>query len=125
MNGIHVPFHLGIQTPTQCQVMLTFGHNGVIYMSATFEMNDVKYHLFTLMGFDAHHSRIPLAWVITNRQIVDDLVECLKALKAKILAIMLDWKPSCFIIDDTPQELRALQKIRILHDYIFLFKYVY
>jgi hypothetical protein len=40
---------------------------------------------------------------------VDDLVEWLKALKAKILAIMPDWKPSCFIIDDTPQELRALQ----------------
>ncbi len=90
-------------------------------MNVTFEMNDVKYHLFTLMGLDAHHSEIPLAWVITNQQIVDDLVEWLKALKAKILAIMPDRKPSCFIIDDAPQELRALRKIRILHDYLFLF----
>jgi hypothetical protein len=89
--------------------MLTFGHNGVISMNATFEMNDVKYHLFTLMGFDTYHSKIPLAWVITNRQIVDDLVEWLKALKAKIFTIMFDWKPSCFIIDDTPQGLGALR----------------
>ncbi len=109
MNGIHAPFNLGIQTPAQCQIMLTFGHNGVIFMNATFEMNDVKYHLFTLMGFDAHRNKIPLAWVITNRQIVDDLVEWFKALKAKILVIMPDWKPSCFIIDDAPQELWALR----------------
>jgi hypothetical protein len=39
---------------------------------------------------------------------MDDLVEWLKILKVKILAIMLSWKPSCFIIDDTPQELREL-----------------
>jgi hypothetical protein len=85
--------------------MFTFGHNGVISMNATFEMTNVKYHLFPLMDFDAHHSKIPLTWVITNRQIADDLVEWLKALKAKILAIMPDWKPSCFIIDDALQEL--------------------
>ncbi len=92
VNGIHVPFTLGIQTPTKCQAMLTFGKN------------DLKYHLFTLMGFHGHHSGIPLAWVNTSQQIVDDLVEWLKVLKAKILAIMPDWKPSCFIIDDTPQK---------------------
>ncbi len=33
-NGIHVPFTLGIQTPTQCQAMFTFGHNGTISMDA-------------------------------------------------------------------------------------------
>jgi hypothetical protein len=45
VNGIHVPFTLGIQTPTQCQAMLTFGHNGVISMDATFAINDVKYQI--------------------------------------------------------------------------------
>jgi len=92
VNGIHVPFTLGIHTLTQCQTV------------PTFEKNDLKYRLFTLMGFHGHHSGIPLAWVITSQQIVDDLVEWLKVLKAKILAIMRDWKPSCFIIDDTPQK---------------------
>jgi hypothetical protein len=54
VNGIHVPFNIGIQTPMQLHVMLQFGHNGLIFMDATFRTNDVKYHLFTLMAFDFH-----------------------------------------------------------------------
>jgi phosphatidylserine decarboxylase len=69
--------------------MLTLnGHNGVISMDTTFAMNDLKYHLFTLINFDVHHIRIPLAWVITKQQNVNDSMEWLKVLKAKILAIM-------------------------------------
>jgi hypothetical protein len=45
VNGIHVPVTLGIQTPTQCQTMLTFGHNGMISMDATFATNEVKYQI--------------------------------------------------------------------------------
>jgi len=40
---------------------------------------------------------------------VDDLIEWLLPLKVKMLLIMPNWKPSCFIIDDAPQELSALQ----------------
>jgi hypothetical protein len=47
VNGIHVPFTLGIQTPTQCQAMLTFGHSGAISMHATFVTNDLKYQIFS------------------------------------------------------------------------------
>jgi hypothetical protein len=53
-NGIHVPFTFNIQTPTQCQAMLTFGHNGAISMDVTFGTNDVKYHLFTLISFNVN-----------------------------------------------------------------------
>jgi hypothetical protein len=35
-------------------------------MGATFGTNDVKYHLFTLMGFDAHHTKMRLTWIITS-----------------------------------------------------------
>ncbi len=76
-------------------------------MVATFGTNDVKYHLFTLMGFDAHHTGMPLAWIIINRQTMDDLIEWLQPLKAKMLSIMPNWRPSCFIIDDALQELWA------------------
>jgi len=69
----------------------------------------VKYHFFTLMGFNAHHTKVLLAWIITRQQIVDDLIEWLKPLKANMLSIMSNWRPSCSIIDDAPQELRALQ----------------
>ncbi len=81
INGIQVPFTLGIQTLMQCQSMLAYAHNGSISMDATFGTNDVKYHLFTLMGFDAHHIGVPLAWIITSQQTMDDLIEWLQPLK--------------------------------------------
>jgi hypothetical protein len=88
-NGIHVPFTIGIQTPTQFQTMLQFS-NGFISMDATFGTNNVKYHLFTLMAFDFHQTWVPIVWVITNRQTCENLVEWLNALQAKLLSHMLD-----------------------------------
>jgi hypothetical protein len=66
VNGIQVPFTIGIQTLIQCQSMLSCGHNGIISMDAKFYTNDTKLHLFTLMGFDAHHTCVPLTWIITS-----------------------------------------------------------
>jgi hypothetical protein len=65
-NGIHVPFIIGIQTPSQLQAMVSLSDNGAISMDATFGTNDVKFHLFTLMVFDAHCIRVPIAWIITS-----------------------------------------------------------
>jgi hypothetical protein len=47
--------------------MLSYGHNGVISMDATFGTNDMKFHLFTLMGFDDHRMGVLLAWIIISR----------------------------------------------------------
>jgi hypothetical protein len=44
-------------------------------MDATFGTNDVKFHLFTLMDFDAHHIGMLVAWIITSCQKCEDLVE--------------------------------------------------
>ncbi len=107
-NGIHVPFTIGIQTSSQLQAMVSLGDNGAISMNATFSTNDVKFHLFTLMVFYAHHIRVPVAWIITSRQTCDDLVEWLTFLKTKLLRKNPKWKPSCFIVDDVSQELQAL-----------------
>jgi hypothetical protein len=104
-NGIHVPFTIGIQTPSQLQAMILLGDNGAISMDATFGTNDVKFHLFTLMVFDAHRIGVPVAWIITSCQTCDDLVEWLTPLKTKLIRKNLKWKPSCFIVDDAPQEL--------------------
>jgi hypothetical protein len=108
-NGIHVPFTIGIQTPFQSQAMVSLNDNGAISMDATFGTNDVKFHLFTLMVFDAHRIGVPVTCIITSRQTCDDLVEWLIPLKTKLLKKNLKWKPSCFIVNDAPQELRALQ----------------
>jgi hypothetical protein len=105
MNGILVPFTIGIQTPTQFPAMFQFGHNRLIYLHAMFGTNDVKYHLFTLMTFDFHRTRVLIAWVITIWQTCEDLVEWLNALQAKLLSHMSHWKPSCFIVNDAPKEL--------------------
>jgi hypothetical protein len=71
-------------------------------MDATFGINDVKYHLFTLMAFDFHCTGVLVAWVITNQQTCEDLVEWLNALHAKLLSHMPNWKPSYFIMGDAP-----------------------
>jgi hypothetical protein len=99
-NGIHVPFTIGIQTPSQSQAMVSLSDNGAISMDATFGTNDVKFHLFTLMVFDAHRTGRPVTWIITSRQTCDDLVEWLTPLKTKLLRKNPKCKPSCFIVDD-------------------------
>jgi len=63
--------------------MLSFGHNGAIYIDATFGTKDMKFHLFTLMGFDDHCIGVLLTWIIISRQTVEDLIEWLKPLKKK------------------------------------------
>jgi hypothetical protein len=89
--------------------MVLLGDNGAISMDATFGTNDVKFHLFTLMVFDAHCTKMSVAWIITSCQTCDDLVEWLTPLKIKFIRKNLKWKPSCFIADDAPQELQTLQ----------------
>jgi hypothetical protein len=89
--------------------MFQFDHNGLISMDATFGTNDVKYLLFTLMEFDFHSTRVLVVWVITNWQTCENLVEWLNALRVKLLSHMPNWKPSCFVVDDAPQELQALR----------------
>jgi len=67
INGTQIPFTIGIQTPTQCESMLSYNHNGAIFMDALFGTNDMKFHLFTLIGFDDYRMGVPLAWIIVSR----------------------------------------------------------
>jgi hypothetical protein len=101
--------------------MLSYGHNGAISMDFTFGTNDMKFYLFTLMGFDDHRMGVPLALIITSRQIVEDLIEWLKPLKDTMLSHMSHWKPSCFLVNDAPQELKALWLIIYLIPTLCLF----
>jgi hypothetical protein len=65
--------------------MVSLGDNGEISMDATFSMNDVKFHLFTLMVFNAHHIQVLIAWIVTSHQTCNDLVEWLIFLKTNLL----------------------------------------
>jgi hypothetical protein len=75
VNGIKIPFIIGIQILSQLQSMVSLHDNGVVSMDATFSTNDVKFHLFTLMVFDAHCTEMLDAWIITSHQTCNDLVE--------------------------------------------------
>ncbi len=121
INGIQIPFTIGIQTLTQCESMLSYGHNGAISMDATFGTNDTKFHLFTLMGFDDHCTCVPLMLIITSKQTIKDFIKGLKPLKDKILSHMPHWKPSRFLVDDAPQELKALLLVLYLVPTLCLF----
>jgi hypothetical protein len=83
-DGIHVPFTIGIQTSSQLQAMVSLSDNGAISMDATFNTNDVKFHLFTLMVFDAHRNGVLVAWIITSYQTCDDLVEWFNSFENKV-----------------------------------------
>jgi hypothetical protein len=65
------------------QALVSLGDNGAILMDATFDTNDVKFHLFTLMVFNAHRTGVPVAWIITSCQTCDDLVEWLNSFENK------------------------------------------
>ncbi len=75
INGIEVPFNINIQSPMQLASMLEYGHNGVISMDATFGTNDVEFHFFKMMVFDACHANLPVEWIIMSHQTCNDLVE--------------------------------------------------
>jgi len=48
--------------------MVSLGDDGAISIDATFNTNDVKFHLFTLMVFDAHPTKVLITWIITSSQ---------------------------------------------------------
>ncbi len=62
---------------------------------------------------------------MTSRQIIEDLIEWLKPLKDKMLSHMAHWKPSCFLVDDAPQELKALQLVLHIVPTLCLFLYMF
>lgn len=64
--------------------------------------NNMKSHFFTLMGFDVHHTIVPLIWIIMSQQTVENLVEWFKPLNARMLSpgqleISLFYYWQCFI----------------------------
>ena len=64
--GYH--FILGFQMQWRLEAMLRWTNHGAISMDATFGINHMKFHLFTLMVFADFRNDVPIAWVITSRQ---------------------------------------------------------
>ncbi len=77
------------------------------------------------MGFDDHCTSVLLAWIITSTQTVQDLIKWLKPLKDKVLSHMPHRKPSCFLVNDAPQELKALRLVLYLVPILCLFPWMF
>jgi hypothetical protein len=92
VNGIEIPFTVGIQILVQLQSMISCVHNEPISMNATFGINDVKFHLFTLIVFHAHYIGMSMALIMTCWKKCEDLVEWLTLLKVELLSYMPKWK---------------------------------
>lgn len=58
--------------------------------------------------FDDWHNDMPIAWIITNGQQQEDLIDWLFALKHHTS----DQKPSCFIMDDAPQDMNTTRYVK-------------
>ncbi len=88
-------------------------------MDATFGTNDVKFHVFILMVFDSHWTKIPIAWIVISQQTQNDLIEWLAPLKGKLCSRMLGWKLACFLLCRNPTlakcggEAQHLEKVGI------------
>jgi len=52
-------------------------------------------------------------------------MEWLKPLKDKMLSHMPHWKPSCFLVDHAPRELKALRLVLYLRPILYLFPYMF
>jgi hypothetical protein len=85
VNGIHITFTIGIQTPSQLQSIVSLSNNGAVLMDATFGILDMKFHLFMLMVFDAHHIKMLVTWIIISHETCNDLVESLPPLNLQSL----------------------------------------
>ncbi len=77
------------------------------------------------MGFGDHYMGVLLAWIITSTQIVEDLIKWLKPLKNKMLSHMPRWKPSYSLIDNAPEELKALWPVLYLIQILYLFIWMF
>jgi len=78
---LDIPFTLDIQTQMQVAWMLEFGHNRTFPVDATFGTNVQRYHLSIVIMFDHHWQHLPMAWVITSRQMEVNLIQWLLPLK--------------------------------------------
>ena len=97
-------------------------------MDATFDTNHMKFYLFTLMEFDDFRNCVPIAWIITSRQKIYDLIQWLTALRAKMITIQPEWHPSCFIVNDAIHEQNAIKYIifpSVFHFALISFCFIY
>ncbi|MCO5554535.1 hypothetical protein L7F22_008065 [Adiantum nelumboides] len=104
-------FILGIQTRWQLEMLSKYGHNSLLAMDATFGTNKYKFHLYTILVFDAFRNGVPIAWIITSSCCCSDIAKWLTKLRNRVLDHNKGWEPNAFMVDDAEAEIQALRKV--------------
>lgn len=69
----------------------------------------MQFPLYTMMIFDKWQNGCPGAYVVTSRSKQLDLAPWMLALKTKMIATLLEWRPNAFIVDDAQAEINSLR----------------
>ncbi|MCO5587623.1 hypothetical protein L7F22_041572 [Adiantum nelumboides] len=104
-------FILGIQTRWQLEMFSKYGHNSLLAMDATFGTNKYKFHLYTILVFDAFRNGLPIAWTITSSSCRSNIKKWLIALRNRVLDYNKGWDPNAFMVDDAEAEIQALREV--------------
>eukprot|EP01018_Ginkgo_biloba_P033644 Gb_32486 [translate_table: standard] len=89
--------------------MVKFGKNNLITTDSTFGTNKLKYPLFTLIVFDTHQNRVPVAWIISSSSSANDIQNWMEKLQSRIHEVDPAWKPSAFMVDAVVAEINAIR----------------
>ncbi|MCO5613306.1 hypothetical protein L7F22_067582 [Adiantum nelumboides] len=107
----HTPFALGIQSRWQLETICKYGHNGLLAMDATFGTNKYKFHLYSVLVFDAFRNGVPVAWVITSSSTRVNISSWLTSLRNRVLDHCKGWEPNAWMVDDAEAEILSLREV--------------
>ena len=74
----------------------------------------LQYPLYTVMVFDEWEQGIPVAFTIQGKSRAVDIVPWLRKLNARCQAVMSDWRPNAFVVDNNQVELNAIRCVHPL-----------
>ncbi|GLJ13921.1 hypothetical protein SUGI_0222420 [Cryptomeria japonica] len=88
---------MGVQTAWMLDMMVQFLPDSIISMDSTFATN--KYR----------QSGVPVAWVVTSRNKIEDIQVWLMELQRRGKEKRPDWRINAFITDDASAEIQAIE----------------
>jgi hypothetical protein len=69
----------------------------------------VQFPLASVVALDACHKAVPCAWGIMSNEQETTVAKFLQAVKDNTLAVLPEWQPGCFFIDDAATLANAIR----------------
>ncbi|GLJ51355.1 hypothetical protein SUGI_1091990 [Cryptomeria japonica] len=110
-QGANRPFIMGIQMAWMLDMMVRFSHDSIISMDSTFATNKYGYQLYSCLVFEEQQSGVPIAWVVTSRNKIEDIQVWLMELQRREKEKRPGWRINAFITDDASAEIQAIETV--------------